>query len=446
MNVEAFRTVRARLSRYRWLIVVILAGLALRLAFILLVPAQPVSDFKNYHDLAVNLLTYGTYGFGVTPSSHLAPGTSFFLALAYGVFRSTDIIYPKLIQAALGTADILLVYYIGRKAFNETAGLLAAAIWALFPTPIAYTAVLASENPFVFLCLLSISSLLTLGEKSRLDYALVFLAGAAAGLSALVRPAAIYLPVIFLACIPLKSGVKKAGLKRIALLSAVLLAGVLLAAGPWCLRNYAEFGHFGVSSNGGINAWMGNNAEGWGVYMDMGPLINETFPGTAGLSDFDRDALYSREAIKFMTADPVLTVKRDAYKLYTLYSTNNNSVIWSMAGEGAITDPGLGSYLTGLKPVLDNIFNWYYFVVLGLALAGVLALALRRGEYDGSAVVLLAAFVLYFSAVYAVTVVGDRYNFPMLPALAAFGAYGIVSIYDLTDKMMHNGDRQKREA
>ncbi len=433
------------LVKHKWLVLITLAGLALRLAFVLLVPTLPVSDFLNYNNLAVNIVTYGTYGYGTTPMHYLSPGTSFFLALVYGIFQSTDIIYPKLIQVMLGTLDIVLIYYIALKVFGGRAALFAAAIWALFPTPIEYTAILASENPFTFLALLSIALLLAFKPESRLHYAGVFLAAAATGISALVRPAALLLPALFLAFL-LFPAIKNPDVKRIVSVTALMAIAVLLTVGPWCARNYVEFGHFSLSSNGGQNLWMGNNEHATGSYMPMGKLIYEKFGNVSGLDSFEMDGLYMKAGIEYALAHPVNTLYMDAFKMKLLYGTSASGVFWSMLSPGVIADPSLQQQYEDMKEMLYKVSNYYYGGVLALAVIGLLFAALRPRGYDKAAAMLLVLYVLYFSAVYAATTAFDRYNVPMLPILAVFCAYGAMGIYDFMDKLMRNGDGQKREA
>ncbi len=293
------------MKKLPWLALIVFLGFVLRLAYVLLVPTLPVSDYWNYNTLAINMLQQGVFGFGTTPITHLSPGTSFFIGLFYAITGSFDLIYPKLAQVALGVIDIVLVYYIALKIFNEKTALIAASIWSLFPTPIEYTSVLASENPFTFLSLLSIALLLALNPKSKLYYAGVFLVGAIMGISILVRPAALLLPVLFLAYLLYPMLTKKPDLKRIAMVMVILAIGVLLAAGPWCMRNYVEFGHFATSSNDGVNLWMGNNQYATGTYMDMSSLVNQTFGDVSGLTDFQKDALYSKAGRDYMMAHPL---------------------------------------------------------------------------------------------------------------------------------------------
>jgi 4-amino-4-deoxy-L-arabinose transferase-like glycosyltransferase len=422
------------------LALILALGLALRLAYVLLVPAQPLSDFLNYHILAVNMLNNGIFGFGSEHISHLSPGTSFFLGFAYVLAGSTDIIYAKLLQAAIGTACILLVYYIAFKVFDERAALIAALIWAVFPTPIEYTTVLASENPFTFLSLLSIALLLCLDPKNKLYYAVVFLTGVIMGAAALVRPVSMFLPAIFLVYIILRHHtIKKANITPILAVTLLLLVGASSILGPWCMRNYIEFGHFSTSSNGGVNFWMGNNPCATGTYMNMDRLINETFGDVSGLTDFEKASLYMKAGESYVLAHPVETLKLDARKLSILYGTSWQGVYWSMDADGVIADPALRGSLLAWSGPMYTISGRYYGIVFLLAGLGVLTSLLSRSKCDKGAAILLILYVLYFSAAYVATTAFDRYNFNVLPVMAIFGAYGALVIYEQAFRVIKGG-------
>lgn len=74
-------------------------------------------------------------------------------------FFNYDPVGPAVFIALLGITTVFLVYFVGKRLFNETAGLLAAALFAVSPLVIAYSRSSWNPNPLPFVSLLTIFSL-----------------------------------------------------------------------------------------------------------------------------------------------------------------------------------------------------------------------------------------------------------------------------------------------
>jgi hypothetical protein len=233
----------------------VLAGLALRVFFVLKFPVTDSGDAPFYIELAWNWLKNGVYGFAVsgrlTPVDMRVPGYPAFLATVFA-FAGNSPRAVMLAQAVLDLASCFLIALIASRLAPEAARrrVALAGLWlaALCPFTANYTAVVLTETLTIFLTTLAILILLEteLGRKIR-DFGdgrfgnglsnRWFLAGVVVGFGTLVRPET---PLLLFA----------AGLVlaikwwRPANWPKLLRAGVLLAVGvampliPWAARNW----------------------------------------------------------------------------------------------------------------------------------------------------------------------------------------------------------------
>ncbi len=163
----AARRSRSR-GRFRLsLLAVVLAGLAIRLAYIWLVRRHTTfgGDPFYYHQGA-NLLAGGR-GFinpfsfydasqpAVVQAADHPPLYLVYLA-AFSVVGITTISGHLLASAALGAGSVALAGLTGREIAGERAGLVAAGLVAVYPDIWRYDGMLVSETPVIFLVLLTV--------------------------------------------------------------------------------------------------------------------------------------------------------------------------------------------------------------------------------------------------------------------------------------------------
>ncbi len=105
-----------------------------------------------------------------------------------------DPVGPAVFIALVGIATVYLVYHVGKKLFNEPAGLFAAALYAVSPVVLTYSRSSWNPNPMPFVALLTLyTAYCALQKKSmRLFIAVGFLLGIAIQLQYL----ALFLDVI----------------------------------------------------------------------------------------------------------------------------------------------------------------------------------------------------------------------------------------------------------
>jgi hypothetical protein len=275
--------------------ILVCVGFVLRLGFMLAtrsLDAPPTEDALEYHRLALSLLAGDGYSLDGQPVVNRAPAYPVMLALIYAVVGTQPAV-ARVVQALVIAALVPLLYFIGARGWSWSVGLLAAALFAVYPFSIFWGQYLITENLLVVLFVLLGALLVRPQEAGPLR---LLSAGVVMALSLLTRPTA--LPVVIGLCVWLFAtrvpsteyrvpstaqadavlGTRYSVLRRAAALGLVI-AGLAIGLSPWVARNYATYGQFipltagAGSSGGGYVFWISNNAltskpgEKWGRYV-----------------------------------------------------------------------------------------------------------------------------------------------------------------------------------
>ncbi len=233
----------------------VLAGLALRVFFVLKFPVTDSGDAPFYIELAWNWLKHGVYGFPVngqlTPVDMRVPGYPAFLAAVFA-FAGNSPRAVMLAQAVLDLATCFLIALIAARLAPEISRrrVALAGLWlaALCPFTANYAAVALTETLTIFLTTLAILILLEtdLGGKISVvrdrrprSWLLNpwFLAGLVVGFGTLVRPET---PLLLFAA-GLVLAIKwwrPANWLKLLRAGLLLGVGVILPLVPWAARNW----------------------------------------------------------------------------------------------------------------------------------------------------------------------------------------------------------------
>jgi len=413
-------------SRRPWLIVAVLAGAAaMRAAYLLDYRAHSVFwdsmllDARVYDEWARSLMTDWAGGSQVYTLPPLYP---YFLAAVYTLFGPH---YPVvyLLQAAMGLANIWLIYSIGRKVFGGATPILAAAMAALYGSFMFMEAKLMSTTLALTLGLLLLRLLLAAAERPGLG--LWALSGALLGLGALVRAETLLLaPLVawWIHRLP-APGIRKG---RWAGIGVFLGAAVLMVA-PVTARNWIVSGDWSaanlISSQAGITFYQSNNPRATGLYYF---LQDEGFSGNAGMQAEEEKSIAEKAVGRPMARSEV-----------TRYWMNRG-LSWIVSNPGrflVLECRKLLRFLGTYEYSTEYIFHaerrtvrtlWLGFLpfaaITSLAIVGIL-LAWRRGWRPPA--LLLAIFVVANLLVVLAFYVSSRYRMPSAPALILFAAYGL---------------------
>ena len=405
------RRMASRVAAYAPLPVLLGLTLGLRVLWALLIPVDPVSDPAAYDTFARNIAEHGVYGFSPeTPGAFWAVGAAAIYAGAYLVFGTGGlaVVIVNLLSALLSVWGL---WDLGRRWFAETVGRLAALLFALWPLSIQFTTLLASEIHFIALTLLGLMAWDRAGAPGWRGWIMVLLAGAALAGATYVRPVALLIPAALVVAILFRTP------RRVlapALRAVVVTALIFACVAPWSARNERVFGEpVFMSTNFWPNFWMGNNPESNGEYMPMPDEVR-------GMGEIERSDYLKARSLETLKADPGGFVVNTLLKAVRLHQRETIGAVWNARGIEAIAGPG------GVTAVKLASTGYWYLLLLG-GLAGIVVLARHRGAWTA----LLTPPVwlwLYFVAIHAIIVVGDRYHMPSVPFIALLAAVALSGI------------------
>jgi hypothetical protein len=393
-----FPDATARASTALWQ--AMLVGLALRVVWALAIPVVPISDSYMYDAFAKSIAGGKGYAFEAGNLTAYWPvGTSAVYAVFYWLFghSHTPIV---VFNVVLGVALIWLTWQIAARvfAFNQRIADIAAWLVALWPLLIQYTTVLASELLFTVLLLASLWAWMQRHWPSVARH--IVWAALMAG-AMYVRPTVLPLFVV----LPLLDAWRDRQL-----MGAVkgwliaLVVGVVLI-GPWAARNNALFGKpVLVSTNFGVNFWMGNNPKSNGGYMD--PL--QDVQG----NEVQADQFYRKLAWQFIREEPLHALKLVGSRIRLTFDRESIGIVWNEKG---FVQRGWQALVLPIKAASAL----YWWAMLGAGLLG-LAWAVRARRIS------LQEPLWWTSALMVVvpvlTVGQDRYHVPLNPMLAMLAA------------------------
>ena len=448
----------------------VLAGLALRLFFVLRFPVTESGDTPFYIELAWNWLKKGVYGFPVngqlTPVDMRVPGYSAFLAAVFA-FAGNSPRAVLLAQVVMDMGTCFLIALIAARLAPAAARsrVALAGLWlaALCLFTANYTAVPLTETLTTFLTTLAVLVLLETELGKKIDAASGsgltaglrnpwFLAGIVVGFGTLVRPET---PILLVAAglVLAQKWWRPVNWTKLLRAGLLLAAGVILPLVPWAARNWrtlhevqflapryselpGEYTPLGFI--GWTNTWLWHFRD---VYLTDWRLNGEEIPiEEIPASAFDSPAERARVSDLLdqynddLTVGPALDqqfrkialerTRRDPLRTYLKIPFLRSLTLWFTPRIELLPYSGRlrpvrveweddrPDFLTTLSLVAVN------FVYLGLALAGIW---IARRE-PGTA--LLITFIILRTAFFTTMVETPepRYVLECFPAVIALGA------------------------
>lgn len=211
-------------------------------------------DSKGYVLLAQNMLEHNVFSLSdppYAPESFRSPGYPTFLAGLFLIFGFS--LVALFVHALIMSAAPLLAYVLFRP-YHERAAFWGATIFAFEPVRIYLSSSFLSDAFFSVLFLASLVSLERGREKK--SYAWVVVSGLLVGALILVRPIALFIPLLFAGYyvfrVPSRQGLISACI--VGIVSAITIF-------PWLLRNHMVFDSWNLSSVGAANLVLYNAPE-----------------------------------------------------------------------------------------------------------------------------------------------------------------------------------------
>ncbi len=331
-------------------------ALAVRSIWLLgLYDAAILSDSRWYLDAATSLAKTSTYTDNGRITAFWPVGYPFFLSL---FFRITDspLFLIQLFQILLSSISAVLVFQICFQYSDDMKkSRFISLLFIFYPASISMASVYMSETLFTFLILsgfwVAQYELPAIRPKALL---VVVPAGILFGLSAYVRPVVLLaLPLIYLPLAAQKNW------RAYGYLTAGVVCTVFLMLSPWMVRNYRLYHEVvPVSTNLGMNLYIGNHAESTGKYMDI-PQLQAMLE--EGRSETEISSHFKNKAVAYIFSNPGTFIKRTCVKLIRLSVFSRDPVYASF------TRPENPNFKLWQK-ALAAFNNLYYLAILFVVL------------------------------------------------------------------------------
>ena len=385
----------------------------------------PQVDAKTYTDTAIRMAEEGQWQ-GESEPFWQPPLYPYFLGLVFWIF-SPGYFIPRLIQASLGALNCILIYLLGRRIFSPSLGLAAAGLAAVYGPFLFFDAEFLPPTVALFLDLIL---LLSLPWAVAAGYWRLLVPGLLLGFSALcVANILLFLPFVLLWIFwqshPLP-------LPQRLLRPPLLLVGALLIIAPVSLRNYLV-GHDWVliSSNAGINFYIGNNAEyEKTVRIQPGPEWRALVARPWNEAGLTRPAQKSRfffsQGLEFIRQHPGDYVHLLLHKLY---------LFWHGYEIGRNQDLYYARHFSSLLSLLlwQSWIAFPFGLLAPLALVGI-GLGWKGGIWRQPGPSLLLLFLLSYALSVILFFVSSRYRLPVVPVLLLFAVWGVRELYLLAQE------------
>ncbi|MGD8718498.1 MAG: tetratricopeptide repeat protein [Candidatus Zixiibacteriota bacterium] len=373
----------------------------------------PTGDTVEYADDARVILAGEVLGRDVY--FHSSPAYPYFLAAVAKISGNDlgDLRTIALLQLLASALTAGLLYALGRKLMGRWGGVAAGLVYALSPTAVFYDGELLMD--FLLPPVLVGAALLAAGGKDGVRVRRAVAAGALVAFGALARPN--YLLLLLPLGLALWWQAKEASRRRRIAIVAALVAAAAAVVLPVTVRNYAVGRDFVViSSNGGVNFYIGNNPQANGTFKAPGPWPSHLEASSAAFAEeaegralrpSEVSAFFTREALRYIFTQPVDFAGKVGRRLRLLASSYE------------IPNHMAFDFFRARSTVLKILpFTWG--IVLPWALGG--AVLVARDRKYRPALGLAAVYVASLAFLFFIT---GRYRFPVFPLLALFAVAGV---------------------
>ncbi|MCZ6775684.1 MAG: glycosyltransferase family 39 protein [Ignavibacteria bacterium] len=346
----------------------------------------------------------------------MTPLYPYFLAITYSIF-GFDLLAVRLVQLAIGVGAVVCVFFIGEQLFSRRVGFVAALIASVYGPFILYNNLLLVETLKVFFLVLTVSLLLFARERQQVRWWIT--SGASLGFAILCRPTDFMVMAVVGAWV--FSFLQWSAQQKLVRFGGFVL-GVIMLIVPVTVRNYAVSGEFVfITSNGGLNFYLGNNPQAVGVYYNVdrldlandpdGRVYAETLLNRT-LSPSEVSAYWLSKSLDFVLGQPVDFLQLLGRKALLFFHHKEISQLGYNYQFINTTSIPLLSYLPS-------------FLIVGPL--GILGCILARKHWKE----LTLLYGVLFAEVIAVIAffVTDRFRLSAMPFMILFAGYALVELY-----------------
>ena len=375
------------------------------------------SDEFDYTVTARHFAAHGT----LPESFDRSPLFPLFLA---GLFKlgGESFFYIRIVQAVLGAIIALQIALIGRRVGGSGVGIVAGALWAIYPMGVFMSGIL---YPAILLTSLMTSAVLCLlAERDSPAYvAWVALAGLLLGASTLTKPM-VFSSIVVVALWLFAQ--RRSGRLRLLLVS-IFLGSALMSLLPWTLHNVVKHGEFVPVESRSLDElvpWAGNatapTIEG---KRGQGQLIQtkgDSTPVAQPSTDSKLVGMLTRMAKRY---------PGELVSFFELYPTRVGFLNQSQREQARrkkterfVRYIPFGSDLV-MAVSIFSVGPLYLFAVVGMA-------SMWRGREKRRELSLFVLLVMSFALSYAISWGKIRYRIPVDPYIILLSAWGVVAFWN----------------
>ncbi len=419
------------LVRNKWSLLIAVLAFGVRAVYLLQLNQQPgfevpMIDEKWHWEWAQNILNDSFWGHDAYFRGPLYP---YLLAFFAGITGSS-VFWSKMLQLLIAGGTAALVFKTGEKLFDRNTGILAGIIYAFYGTLIYYEA--AFLIPVLFLLLVVWAMYRVIAFRDSLSVRTWLVTGLIFGLAAISRPNVLLTIPFLMVWLFFTVNSDRSFLKR-ARLPFIMLAGILIAVIPVTVRNVIVTGDLIlISSQGGVNLYLGNNTTADGLTMVMpevdldesvswrqfGTVTRAAAEREAGreLSESEQSSFWTGKAIDFVVHNPgkfLGLVWRKTVYLVSGFENSDNADL----------------YYHRDKSTLYSLLFWggkVYFpfgLLLPLTLVGIY---IHRHRLRDLAPVYI--FILAYIPSIVLFLVTARHRLPLIPFMVILAAGGLTAL------------------
>ena len=422
---------REFVRKHKWPLIVALLAFLVRLVYLLELSGQPgflapMVDEKWHWEWAHEILQKSFWGEGAYFRAPLYP---YFLAFLVKITESS-IFWVRFLQIFLCCGTSFFLYRLANRLFDEKVALLCGLIYAFYGALVFYETMFLI--PVLFLFFLVWGMYRTVAYRDSQSLKIWIATGLIFGLATISRPnVLLVIPFLMLWIYFTRSRLTPFA-KKIKMPLA-LLAGVVIVITPVTIRNIIVTGDFIlISSQGGVNLYLGNNPYANGLSMVMPeveldesitwrqfiPLTKAAAEKEVGreLSDAEQSSFWTHRAIDFIVNNPgkflELMWKKTVYLLNGFENSDNTDIYYQR------TKSHLFSLLLWESPLF-----FPFGILLPLTLMGVY---LRRNDF--SKLLPLYIFIVAYSPTIVLFLVTARHRLPLLPFMIVIASAGLMGL------------------
>ena len=427
------------------LVAILLLGLGLRVGYAVDHTASQPPDAHAYARIAENLYRDGSFDARapgvereIQPVSSYAPGLPLLATAVYALSGGVHLDLVLVLLALLGAGAIPLTYLLGRRLAGPAAGLIGAAVIAIYPALLQYQGLLLTEPLAAFLLSAALVVFFRAAQRSEPSWWWAT-NGALLGLLALVRPEYLALAVLF-PIVWLAREAWRSRLRRAWLATGLSLLVTALTIAPWTIHNAVALDRFvPISTGGGKTLYIGTNLEADGdgpklreLLLSERPALRRQFESQGPLDDPQRLILERVLARVAAERHPELETDAALGRLGR-EQLGDDLTEKPLRLAGLLIEKGYETWTDSARAVMERQpWRALQLGVCILALLGLAVLAAGRRRFEA---LILGLLLLFMTAIGALLIASPRRELVVLPPLAALAGVGVVWLWAQSRKL-----------